>query len=135
MSVSYRRDLSRPVVVITWPEGRVDIAMVQSTVDAILADPERPADILILSDWRASSDVPGTDYVQAFVWMLSDWGRRGLRQWATVVRPDSIASYGMGRMVEIRAEDAGVSYRVFRDFDDALSWLGSSVKTGTREQH
>lgn len=134
MSVTYRHDLPRPIVVITWPDSSANIGMVQATVDAIFADPARPAELRILSDWRNATDVPGTDYVQAFVWMLNDWARRGLRQWATVVRSDSIASYGMGRMVEIRADDdSGVVYRVFRDFDDALSWLGSSVKSGVRE--
>ena len=133
MSVSYRRDLSRPVAVITWPQEMPDIRVVQATVDRILADPDRPADVRILSDWRGSKDVPGSDYVQAFVWMLGDWGRRGLRQWATVVPEDSVASYGMGRMVEIRSEDTGVDYRVFREVEDALAWLGTGVRSGTRD--
>jgi hypothetical protein len=135
MSVRYYRDLSRPIVVITWPDGAPDIGTVQSTVDGILADPDRPGELRILSDWRGSTEVPDTDYVQSFVWMLTEWGRRGLRQWATVVRSDSVASYGMGRMVEIRAEEAGVTYRVFRDFDDALSWLGSSVRSSARDKN
>jgi hypothetical protein len=133
MSVSYRRDLPRPVVVITWPEGQPDIRTVQSTVDAIFADANRPAELRILSDWSQSMGVPDTEYVQGFVWMLHDWGRRGLRQWATVVRPDSVASYGMGRMVEIRADDADVAYRVFRDLDDAIAWLGTGVRSGARD--
>jgi hypothetical protein len=134
MSVTYRRDLPTPVVIITWPRIFPDIQVVQSTMETILADSDRPREFGVVSDWRVSTDAPSIDYVQAFLSLLNSWGRHGLRRWATVVARDSTASFGMGRMVEIRAEEDGVAYRVFRDYDDALAWVGTGARSGTRDQ-
>jgi hypothetical protein len=133
MSVTYRRDLPTPVVIITWPRILPDIKIVQSTMESILADSDRPREFGVVSDWRASTDPPSTGYVQGFLSLLNGWERHGLRRWATVVPRDSTASFGMGRMVEIRAED-GVPYRVFRDYDDALAWVGTGARSGARDE-
>jgi hypothetical protein len=134
MSVTYRRDLQTPVVIITWPRIFPDIQVVQSTMESILSDADRPREFGVVSDWRVSTDPPTIEYVQAFLSFLNSWERHGLRRWATVVPRDSTASFGMGRMVEIRADEAGVAYRVFRDYDDALTWVGTGARSGTRER-
>jgi hypothetical protein len=134
MSVTYRRDLPTPVVIITWPRIFPDIQIVQTTMESILADSDRPREFGVVSDWRASTDPPSIEYVQGFVSLLNSWEREGLRRWATVVPRDSTASFGMGRMVEIRTEAAGVPYRVFREYDDALAWVGTGARTGARDQ-
>ena len=134
MSVAYRRDLPSPVVVITWPKILPDIQVVQSTMTSILADEERPREFSILSDWRDSPEAPGMDDVRGFLLLLEEWRHQGLRRWATVVRRDATAAYGMGRMVEIRAEEVGGAYRVFREFDDALEWVGSNAHQPVRDQ-
>jgi hypothetical protein len=100
---------------------------VRATVEGILADPSRPAEFGLLSDWRSAPDAPDTRFVNDFLESLKAWSTKGLRKWATVIRVDSIASYGMGRMVEIRADANGNAYRVFRDYDTAIAWLTTEI--------
>jgi hypothetical protein len=44
-----------------------------------------------------------------------------------VVAADSAAAYGVGRQVESHSELSGLQYRVFREYDEALAWLGGAV--------
>jgi hypothetical protein len=42
--------------------------------------------------------------------------------------------YGMGRMFSFFAEDLGINIQVFRDLDEACSWLGISSDTIDRSK-
>jgi hypothetical protein len=53
---------------------------------------------------------------------MPSWPRE--RAKAAIVVGSDVA-FGMGRMVELRAEDrSGSSFRIFRDIGEASRWLG-----------
>ena len=123
MTVHYRIDSTNRIVIVTWPPVEPTIVIVRNTIEAILAEPARPARFRLLSDWRQGVEAPALSFVSEFLKSLRQWRAAGLERWATLVAPDAVAAYGTGRMLEIRAEQTGEPYRIFRDPNEAIRWL------------
>jgi hypothetical protein len=100
-----------------------DIEVTGETIDAILADPDFRPGFGVLSDWRLGLILATDAYIEGFLDLLKAAEQRGVRKWATVVDPSSLAAYGVGRKAETQSELQGLTYRVFRDYDQALAWL------------
>jgi hypothetical protein len=121
MAATYRVDRAQLLVVMTWPAMAPDITVTRAAVTAMLADSRLQPGFGVLSDWRLATDAASSAYVRDFLDLLRAAEKRGITKWATVVA--STAAYGAGRMAEIQSELVGLTYRVFRDYDEALRWL------------
>jgi hypothetical protein len=122
MSTDFRFVQKQLLVVITWPAMEPDVLMTRATIEALLADPRLKPGYAVVSDWRHETGAPTSGYIQSFMELLRDAERRGITRWATVVPTASLAAYGVGRMAETNAELRNLSYRVFRDYDEAVRW-------------
>jgi len=123
MPATYSVDRARLLVVVTWPAIAPDIDVTRAAITAMLADARLQPGFGVLSDWRQATEAASSAYVRDFIGLLRAAEQRGITKWATVVGPSSLAAYGAGRMAEIQSELEGLTYRVFRDYDDALRWL------------
>lgn len=115
------------VVVVSWPAIEPDIYLTQATIEALLADPRLKPGHAVVSDWRQETTPPSSAYIHSFIDILKSAEARGITRWATVVPAGSLAAYGVGRMAEANAELHNLSYRVFRDYDEALRWAGDGT--------
>jgi hypothetical protein len=113
------------VVVISWPAMAPDFVLTQGAIGALLTDPRLKPGYAIVSDWRKQTAPPTSEYIESFIDILGSAARYGIRRWATVVPATSVAAYGVGRMAELNAELRDLSYRVFRDYDEAVRWAES----------
>src|SRR5262245_30718676 len=120
MPTDFRFLQKQLLVVITWPAIAPDIQLTRAAVEALLADPRLKAGYAVVSDWRQETAAPTAAYVQGFIDLLRSVEQRGIRRWATVVPPDALVAYGVGRMTEANAELSALAYRVFRDYDEAV---------------
>jgi hypothetical protein len=126
MATDVRFLQAHPVVVIGWPAIEPNIDLTRATIDALLADPRLQPGYAVVSDWRQQTIPPSSAYVESFIDILSSAERHGIRKWATVVPSTSLAAYGVGRMAELNAELRQLSYRVFRDYEEAVRWAESA---------
>ena len=98
-------------------------------------DLEEVSQLLVGTDWKGStlylwdlrSVTRGPDSA-AELRHAAQLVERGHKQWAgsrvaIVVARD--VDFGMARMFQVFAEDAGVEFEVFRELEAALDWLGS----------
>jgi len=120
---TYRIDSAKLLVVVSWPAMEPDLASTRATIEGLLGDRRLQAGFGVLSDWRLSTGAASATYIQGFIDLLKSAAERGVTRWATVVPATSTASYGAGRMAEIQSELQGLTYRVFREYDEALHWL------------
>lgn len=103
----------------TFPEWR-------AAVDAFVAHPDYRPGMGVVHDWRPLRRVPPTAEIEARAkYARENASSFGLARWALVV--SGLASYGMGRMAEALTDDSPVHLRVFRDLDEAKSWVRKTV--------
>jgi len=87
---------------------------------ALRADPRFAPNFVQLGDFSAVTEFRvETKAVQALA-LINPWGPGARR---AVVAPND-ESYGMARMYQILTKNPPEELKVFRDFDDALRWLG-----------
>ncbi len=93
-------------------------------IQSLRADPALRPDMPTLSDMREIEVGFSTAGIQEMMSVMrASAGRRGSARAAIVV--SSAVAFGMGRMLEMRAEgEAEPRFRVFEDMDAARAWLG-----------
>jgi len=104
--------------------GCLDIAEWRATVGALLNDPRFRPDTRILLDRRGVTGVESLDFLDHAIRFLQ-WHSDKLHHaaWAVVVG-EKAPSYGMARMLAVRASRIGMEMRVFTDAEKARAWLG-----------
>ena len=118
---SYRIDSDEGIVYIAGTE----IASLDEWtrfLDGILADPTFRPGFCLISDRRNMQTTPPAGYARDMADRIV--ARQDLlrgARWAMVV--NSTVSYGLGRLIELSIEDAGVEMRVFHDYEEGLSWI------------
>ena len=117
MPVRFEIDLERRRVVTTW-EGDVTLAENRNFIEALGADPDFDPSLDQLSDARSVTTAVPSD-------RLADLARSqvfgsGSRR-AIVVDSDLV--FGVSRMYQAYTGQGGPEVRVFRDLEEANSWL------------
>ena len=124
MPVDYEIDSERRLVRVRC-SGDVTFAVLMAGRPILVADPAFRPDFALLFDCL---EVPRSVLSVAEVGLLVDNTDFDSRvRFAIVVQ--HIASYGLGRMFQIRREAAGADserIRIFRNRDDAEAWLGTA---------
>ena len=100
----------------TFDEWRV-------AMDAALQHEHFLVGMCIISDRRASQDVPTPIYVRALVGYLKAHADAFAGCGVALVT-DGLADYGMSRMAEILSDETVVKVRAFSDIHAARAWLG-----------
>jgi hypothetical protein len=126
MPVTYRIEVPSRVAIVTWPHMAVQFQMWRALVEELLNAKDFRPGFSVVSDWRELIGAPDSNFVHTAVSVLEQAHRRGIRRWASVIPADSPLAYGVGRMVEIEADIHGFSYRVFREYSEALAWATES---------
>lgn len=126
----FRILVAPPLAVILWLAPRPTIQLCSAAFAQLLAHPEFKPHFGIVSDWRrARMDAAphfGRDFLTALATLQQEGAFSG--RWATVVPAAAkMASlYGVGRTVEIFGRSIGLRYQVFVNYDDAVTWAGST---------
>lgn len=121
MTVTASIDAEQHVVTLHFT-GATSFEEWQATMDRLLADAAYRPGMCILSDHRDADDVPTAEHVRAVVEYLDRHADAfpGCG-WAIIAR--DLADFGMNRMAEMLAERTHVSFRAFRQLDEARVWL------------
>jgi hypothetical protein len=126
LPLPYEIDPTRRLVV--WTHTAAEPAGVWTrTLEQILADPLFAPGFRIIEDLRDDPDSPESSDVRKGVITIRRFRERlGRCRWAVLLRPESVATYGMLRMAEILLDDASVTLRPFVEMADALAWVSKS---------
>ncbi len=128
-------DAPRPITFVYDPATRVRTATYRGIItdDAILeayarvmSEPGYVPDADSLVDLRLVTGFEvSTDTLRTMVERVAALDTRGRRPRIALVAPTELA-YGLSRMYELLSgPDAPRLIRVFRDFDEAVGWLGA----------
>ena len=124
MPLTYRVDRAQQVIWITL-QGACGIGEIRAGIEEIWADSDVEMVRRFVWDLRgATLTVTGEDLRQLLNWARPHAAGRPPNR--AVVVATAPAVYGVARMVEIYADllNSITTMRVFRDFDEALIWLG-----------
>ncbi len=121
-----------PVTVSADPDGRFAVLRIgdpytldewRAGVLSALDTPVYRQRRTLLVD-RRGSEAPSTAFVESMALFLADHVDATTGERVAIVVSDD-ASFGMGRMTELRTEltNPGSKRRTFRDYDAAVSWL------------
>jgi len=104
--------------------GVVDDAQLAEAYGGLLSQPDYDASLDDLADMRSVERLEvSTHMVRQLVDMFTPIDTLGLTtRLAIVASRDHV--FGMARMYEILRSDAPEQIRVFRDYDEAIGWLG-----------
>lgn len=123
---SYRIDSEEGIVYISGTE----IASLDEWtrfLDGILADPDFRPGFGLISDRRSMQATPPSGYARDMAdRIVARQDRLRGSHWAMVV--NSTVSSGLGRLIELSIEDAGLEMRVFNDYDEGLRWVRAQTK-------
>ncbi len=124
MPVRYKIDTERRLVVATV-FGEVSITGMIETLNASVNDPDFERGFNVLSDHTQITQAITASQLNRLVnHMASLPDKLAGARWAIVT--DSQASYGMMRMLSVRAESIPMEVKVFRKTDEAERWLAST---------
>jgi hypothetical protein len=122
MPLTYTVDSEADLVRLTG-SGTVTDQDVVSCISALRDDPELRPGMDALSDMREIEVAFTSQGIVAIKELLDRAGPEvRVRRIATVT--DSLVAYGMGRVTEALLDETTLKYRVFREMDEALVWLG-----------
>jgi hypothetical protein len=108
--------------------GDFDLAHVESTFSEICASFQSPSPLQILIDDSGSNFAPDVPTLRTIIHQWSTLSETTpLRIALLVTRP---YHYGLGRMLDVFAEDRALSFSVFSHRDAAMDWLGESRLSG-----
>lgn len=101
-------------------------------IGSLRADPKLEPGMSTLSDMRGVEVAVSSKGIARMLQVMeSTASRRGKAKAAIVV--DSDLAFGMGRMVELRADGRlDPNFRIFRDMDEARRWLGGEQADSAR---
>ncbi len=98
-------------------------------MNTLLADPAFRRGCCVVDDRRAASEVPTrSDVERAARWIRDQSGRLGPIRWAIVLSPNSLAAFGMTRVVEALTSQTSVTVRAFTDLCAATAWASSRAE-------
>jgi hypothetical protein len=123
MPIHHEIDRKRCLIRTTCT-GAVNLGEVSQHFRALEAERELPDPLDVLLDLSVTAAVPDAEQIQ----LIAAEIRRllGRIHWgvcAIVATRDLV--FGVSRVLEVRAEDAFVATRVFRDSDAAEAWIAS----------
>lgn len=122
MPLTYSIDTNANLVRLNG-SGTVTDEEVLTCITALRNDPELLPEMDALSDMRGI-EVAFTSQGIVAMKELLDRAGPGLRVRRTATVTDSLVAYGMGRVTEALLDETTLKYRVFREVDEALAWLG-----------
>lgn len=104
--------------------GKVNVLELKDIYSELIKHQDWQAGFDILCDYRSIEDfdVSSRDIDEITDWQTSIDGMIGNGQCAVVASRDSI--FGMSRMWEMISAERSQHICVFREMDDAMSWLG-----------
>jgi len=118
----YTYEIDNDRAVITF-EGDLDNVQIRQAYEEVTSDPSfLPGSQVLVDDLKSGYD-PSMMEAQKLVQIFSSFSDR-IAQFAIVVRKD--VHFGLGRMVEVYCESQGVNLRIFRELQEAESWLDST---------
>ena len=122
MPVNHTIDIEARLVRIVGSGVVTDDEMVRCVAD-LRADPALEPNMNTLSDMRDIDVAFTSEGVSRLVTVMRNSADRRVAARAAIVVNSEVA-FGMGRMFELRAEQADeLSIRIFRDMAEALEWL------------
>ena len=121
MPLSYRLDPDEQIIT-TWGTGELRLHEVLAHFRELAAERTLPERLDVLLDLAEVTTAPSSDHLKEVVGAL-DLPRVHWGACAIVATRDLL--YGMLRMFEVFAESKFESTRVFRDAEQARSWLRS----------
>jgi hypothetical protein len=125
MAFAYRIDSTRRLVLLT-PPGPPTLQDWIDVIDRLIVDPRIEPGFGVISDRRHLSTPPTTEYVRDSIKALCD--RRDYFRWHRVaILSGNLATYGMGRMAEMLAENHDLEFRVFTDETEAILWASGET--------
>lgn len=118
---TYRIDSDEGIVYISGTEV-ASLTEWTNFLDSILADPAFRPGFCLISDRRNMQSTPPAGYARDLAdRIVARRDRLKGARWAIVV--NSTVSYGLGRLIELSIEDAGVEMHVFNDYEEGLRWI------------
>lgn len=115
----YSYEIENDRVVMTF-EGDLDGQQIREAYREVMKDPAFGPGCQILVDDRATTFDPTMEEAQRLAEFFASMAG-SVPHLAVVVRKE--VHYGIGRMVEVFCENKGISLRIFRDLDEAKTWL------------
>ena len=123
MPMTYRIDREARLVRIEGRGRLTDDEMVQC-ISSLRSDPELEPDMQTLSDMRDVEVDFNTEGVMRMLDVMARTAEKRSSVRAAIVVNSTVA-YGMGRMLEMRAEEqSDPVFQIFRDMQAACEWLG-----------
>jgi hypothetical protein len=117
----YTYEIEKHRALITF-EGDLDNDQIRQAYEEVTSDPSFQPGSQVLVDDLQSSYSPSIMEAQKLVKIFSGFSDR-ITHFAIVVHKE--VHFGLGRMVEVYCESQGVNLRIFRDLEEAQSWLDS----------
>ncbi len=121
MSLTYTIDKAIRMVTIQY-NANPDFAEFERTMETVFKDPNYKAGLNFLLDRHLVDEPPSTEYIKELVGFLK---KHELKLNCVAFMVKNVASYGMGRMAQILAEDVDVRLQVFTDMKEAKQWSRS----------
>jgi len=118
MPISNHIDVARGTVSSTF-SGAVTVEEVRALAEALRDDPDFRPDLNQMIDLRATEVAISTDDIKGLA-RISPFGEGSRR--ALVVASDVL--FGLSRICEIWGEESGAEVDVFKDYQEAMAWLG-----------
>ena len=123
MAFSFRIDTKHSIVLFKATEI-LSTNDVLTCVEKVVADPEFRSEFDHLVDLRQVTDFEASsEDVKTRATRNHDDKRLNASRIAIVTSSDLV--FGMSRMYAILMEDAPITVRVFRNMEDAMTWLGN----------
>ena len=118
MPVSYYIDAARGVVFTTF-RGDVTLEEVGAVRNALRDDPDFRPTLNQLNDFRAVTTTMSAENIGRLA-RMTPFGKGSRR--AIVVESDLL--FGLSRMYELSGKEGGAMVEVFKDVQEARTWLG-----------
>jgi hypothetical protein len=122
MAFSLDVDPGRGLVLLR-PDAQPSLQDWVDAIDRALSHPDFQTGFSFVSDRRHITDPPSKDYVRGSIEALVARRERLGAGCRVAVVTSHDAPFGMARMAEAYAEPRAVTFRVFRDYDEAITWV------------
>ena len=121
MPIKYRIDKGNRII-FAEVEGDFTLEDIIKTINSVVSDRDFRSGFNVLSDHRKIGEPATTQQMQGMAAHLESLSYAyGGTKWAMLVSKE--ASYGMMRMLSALVENVPIELRVFRDMEEALTWL------------
>jgi len=118
----YTYEIEDARTVITF-RGDVDNPEIQEAYEEVTSDPSFQVGSQVLVDDLESNFNPSMDEAQKLVAIFSSFSDR-ISQFAIVVHKE--VHFGLGRMIEVYCESQNVNLHIFREMEEAKTWLDAA---------